>query len=193
MPENIRKQIARAIQLIDPLDQEECTHQERALQWLASGAEIFRIKKPATPDTHLVSYFLPIDEKEKKLLLVHHKNADMWLPPGGHVDPGEHPKDTVSREMQEELFSTAQFIIDHPTFITITKTRNDPKPHTDVTLWYLVSGDVNKEYSFDPREFYEICWFPIENLPTERIEPHLFRFINKLGSMAMGSYTNCKN
>ncbi|MEE3919135.1 NUDIX domain-containing protein [Micromonospora sp. BRA006-A] len=27
----------------------------------------------------------------------------MWLPSGGHVEPGEHPADTVRRELREEL------------------------------------------------------------------------------------------
>ena len=37
------------------------------------------------------------------VLLVNHINAGLWLPPGGHVEPDEHPAQTASREALEEL------------------------------------------------------------------------------------------
>ncbi|MFI5343447.1 MAG: NUDIX domain-containing protein [Chlamydiales bacterium] len=35
--------------------------------------------------------------------LVDHKKANLWLPAGGHVEPNEHPRETVKREILEEL------------------------------------------------------------------------------------------
>ena len=46
--------------------------------------------KPATPPKHLVSYVVPTDPETGDILLVDHRNAQLWIPPGGHVDPGEH-------------------------------------------------------------------------------------------------------
>jgi 8-oxo-dGTP pyrophosphatase MutT (NUDIX family) len=40
--------------------------------------------------------------KENKLLMVFHKKFQKWLPPGGHVDPGELPFETALREALEE-------------------------------------------------------------------------------------------
>ena len=37
------------------------------------------------------------------VLLVDHRMAQLWLPNGGHVEPGEHPRDTVVRELKEEI------------------------------------------------------------------------------------------
>jgi len=53
--------------------------------WIDSGAQIFRLMKPETPDPHLVAYFLLLDPAQKKVLLVDHKKAGLWLPSGGHV------------------------------------------------------------------------------------------------------------
>lgn len=39
-----------------------------------------------------MSYFLVASDTQ--VLLVDHKNAQLWLPTGGHVEPGEHPRDT---------------------------------------------------------------------------------------------------
>ena len=37
-----------------------------------------------------------------KILLVHHKKLNMWLPPGGHIEKGELPSECVIREVKEE-------------------------------------------------------------------------------------------
>jgi len=160
-------------------DELEKDQTQDILKWLTSGSEIFRIKKPATPRKHLVSYFVPFDVNKKKLLLTHHKKSNLWLPPGGHVEPNEDPRDTAIREMKEELDAEAQFIFQSPFFVTVSDTVNDLNPHTDVSLWFLVHGDSTKEYNFDPREFYTVKWFDLRNLP-EKQEPHLTRFIAKL-------------
>ena len=97
----MRVAIAKEVESINPADSLEEEHQEDVLMWINSGAELFRLKKPDTPPKHLVSYFVVIDGDY--VLLVDHKNAQLWLPSGGHVDPEEHPRDTVIREAYEEL------------------------------------------------------------------------------------------
>ena len=89
----MRSRIRREVECIKPLDQMERQHQEDTLAWINSGAELCRLEKPARPPKHLVSYFVLIDADN--YLLVHHRNAQLWLPSGGHVDPGEHPRETV--------------------------------------------------------------------------------------------------
>ncbi len=42
------------------------------------------------------------DGNPKKVLLGLHKKLRCWLPPGGHIDPGETPIDCVIRETMEE-------------------------------------------------------------------------------------------
>src|SRR5215203_4474205 len=98
---DMRAAIRSELESIHPLDALEVKHQSEALAWVDSGAPLFRTAKPATPPKHLVSYFAVVDGEG--ILLVDHKNAQLWLPPGGHVEEGEHPRATVAREVREEL------------------------------------------------------------------------------------------
>jgi hypothetical protein len=52
-------------------------------------ADIYRLRKPEVPRQHLVAYFALVDVEAETLLLVDHINARLWLPTGGHVEPGE--------------------------------------------------------------------------------------------------------
>ena len=97
----IRELIRTELAAIEPLDALEAEHLADALAWVDSGVDLFRVAKPATPPKHLVSYFAVVDADQ--ILLVDHKNARLWLPAGGHVELGEHPRATVVRELEEEL------------------------------------------------------------------------------------------
>lgn len=173
-------EIHQIISTIRPLDHLEEQHIRFALDWIESGREIFRIKKPATPDTHLVSYFVIVSPEMDRILLVDHKKAELWLPLGGHVDPGENPKETVRREAKEELGIDAEFLFDEPLLLTVTKTVGNVAKHTDVSLWYLLKGDPSQVLDYDPNEFHQIRWFGIDEIPFEKSDPHMKRFIEKM-------------
>ncbi len=176
----MRDTIYDIISKMDPCDEMEQQHQSFVLNWIKSGSEIFRLQEPAVPPVHLVAYFIPYDERADKVLLVDHKKAKLWLPPGGHVELNEHPKDTVIREMQEELAAEAVFVEEKPIFLTARETQNDLHPHTDVSLWYLLRGDSRQQYQFDENEFHQIKWFDVEQVPFEKSDPHLNRFFKKI-------------
>lgn len=105
--------LVRAIQPCDPL---EAAHLQQTLVWIASGTPLCRTAKPATPPQHLVAYFALFDPVQQKLLLTDHRNADLWLPNGGHVEVDEHPHTTVVRELGEELGLDAHFLWPDPFF-----------------------------------------------------------------------------
>ncbi len=73
------------------------------MAWIASGVQIFRTAKPDVPPKHLVAYFALVDPAPRSMLLVDHRNAGLWLPTGGHVEPDEDLAATVTREAREEL------------------------------------------------------------------------------------------
>lgn len=176
----MRTEIKSLASKIQPLDEEEAAHIAFVKEWIDSGAEIFRIAKPATPDPHLVAYFLLIDQDEQRLLLVEHKKANLWLPAGGHVELNEHPKETVAREILEELGIQADFLLEKPFFLTVTKTTGDKGKHTDVSLWYILRSSMRTPFQYDEREFHSIRWFAPNEIPISQSDPHMSRLVQKL-------------
>jgi 8-oxo-dGTP diphosphatase len=163
-----------------PHDLLEQTHLEFTKNWVESGIGLFRIEKPATPSPHLVSYFLLTDLTTNEVLLVDHRKALCWLPTGGHVEPGEHPRTTVERECLEELGIEATFLFESPLFLTVTETGGLTPGHTDVSLWYILTGDSSAKLQFDREEFADVRWFRPDEIPYKRADPHLLRCLQKL-------------
>ena len=176
----MRAAIRAEVESIDPLDALELDHRSEVLAWIDSGTPLCRTAKPATPPQHLVSYFAVVDEEN--ILLVDHKNARLWLPPGGHVEEGEHPRDTVAREIREELGFVPSHEIAAPLMLTCTKTVGVSSGHTDVSLWYVVNAKRSQAMNYDEQEFNGIHWFAFSEAPLQRSDPHLERFIRKLRS-----------
>lgn len=180
-----RDAVMRLLDGIVPWDEVERTHLARAREWAGSGAPLYRVRKPDVPPMHLVCYFVVCDETRDRLLLVAHRKAGLWLPAGGHVEPGENPWDTVVRECREELHIDAvpsAVAGRRPFFLTVTETRGQGR-HTDVSLWYVLSVDAESVTTFDEREFAEITWLtPAEVLaePVGTLDPHMHRFTRKL-------------
>ncbi len=168
-----------------PWDEQEREHIAAAVEWVASGAPLYRTRKPDVPLMHLVSYFVVLDEARSELLLVAHRTAGLWLPSGGHVEPMEDPWDTVTRECREELRVEAvpsTVSGTRPFFLTITRTRGQGR-HTDVSLWYVVQSNVDGITSFDEEEFEAIKWLSAQRILTEPVntlDPHMHRFTRKL-------------
>ena len=179
------KQILADISALAAFDEVEQAHKEDILEWIASGAELFRIKKPDTPPKHLVSYFVLVDPEHKSILLVDHIKAQLWLPTGGHVLKNEHPVSAVKRESLEELNQKAVFLHNNtsPFFATVTTTGGLTPGHIDVSLWYLLRGNVHAFINFDRAEFGDIEWFTFDEiLESDPVifDPHLQRFTRKL-------------
>jgi 8-oxo-dGTP diphosphatase len=174
----MRLQIREEISSITPIDALEQSDIDATLAWIDSGAQLFRLAKPATPPRHLVSYFVVHDGGH--VLLADHRNAQLWLPTGGHVDDGEHPRTTVERELQEELGFAAPHPVAPPLFLTASMTVGLTAGHTDVSLWYVIKTERSQEITFDEREFVSVRWFAFDEVPLDRCDPHMGRFLTKL-------------
>lgn len=174
MTETVRAELTA----IEPLDELEAEHIVDAIAWVESGVELCRIAKPATPPKHLVSYFAVVDGGY--ILLVDHRNAQLWLPTGGHVEPGEHPRQTVLRELDEELGLVPAHPVGSPLMVTCTTTVGLTAGHVDVSLWYAVHASRSQPLVFDQQEFCAVQWFRLDDVPFERSDPHMRRFIAKL-------------
>ena len=170
--------IRSEIESIVPLDLIEEEHRADALAWVDSGAQLFRLEKPALPPKHLVSYFAVVDPCG--MLLVEHISAGRWLPTGGHVEVGEHPRETVARELFEELGFAPKGEVGPPLLITCTETVGVSARHTDVSLWYVVSADRSQILKYDKSEFNSVRWFDFAEIPFAQSDPHMGRFVEKL-------------
>lgn len=175
---------------IDPLDSTETEHRARVLDWIDSGAPLWRTAKPATPPMHLVSYAVVVDPTADHVLLVDHRLAGLWLPTGGHIEPGEHPAVTARRELDEELGIQPDphpAHRDRPVLVTVTTTVGLHAGHDDVSLWFAFSAPTDAPIRPDPGEFADTRWWPIDQVshrPGTRFDPHLPRFLAKLAGAA---------
>jgi 8-oxo-dGTP diphosphatase len=188
MPTALKSMITALVSDIELTDDLGRKHTRDVLSWLAGTDDIFRRARPLTPSPHLVSYFLLVDRLAGRVLLCDHRLSGLWLPTGGHVEPGEHPLDTVRREAVEELGVTAQpdpEFGDRPFFLTMTETVGPPATrHVDVTLWFALAGSIGQALHPDPREFDQVRWWTVAELRQaglDRFEPHLLRALDALG------------
>ncbi|WP_433354226.1 NUDIX domain-containing protein [Microtetraspora malaysiensis] len=178
----LRVRLTRQVEGIAPWDDQESVHATAVVKWIASRAPLYRVRKPNVPDPHLVSYFVVLNKREE-LLLVAHRNAGLWLPSGGHVEPGEDPWETVARECQEELHIPATphpLAGDRPFFITTARTRGEGS-HVDVSLWYVLEAETVTTY--DRQEFDGVRWVTLPQIldePADVLDPHMHRFTRKL-------------
>lgn len=51
---------------------------------------------------HFTATGYTVNKSRTKMLLVHHKGLDKWLPPGGHIEDNEVPHEAAIREVYEE-------------------------------------------------------------------------------------------
>ena len=79
----------------------------------------------------------------EKVLLVHNKKLDLWLPVGGHIEKDETPDDALLREVKEE---TGLELIGEPKLIAAQDILRDSGRHI-VRLTYV--GEVEGEVRLD--------------------------------------------
>jgi 8-oxo-dGTP pyrophosphatase MutT (NUDIX family) len=175
---------------LQPFDSLEARHRRESLAWLRHTDDVFRRVRPRTPSPHLVAYFLPHDDLDGSVLLVDHIKAGLWLPPGGHVEPGEHPVETVRREVVEELGVPAVFLPqlgERPLFLTVTDTVSTlEQRHTDVSLWFVLASNRDQVFTPDPGEFREVRWWTpqeVSDADPATLDPHMGRMIAKLATL----------
>lgn len=111
--------------------------------------------------SHYCSFFLPYDRTHNKIYLCHHKKANDYIPPGGHIEPGETPSDAAVREMKEELkvdIKKSQLEAWNLSVKEINRPELGCMAHYDV--WHLVN--INEQiFEYDHREYHDAGWFNI--------------------------------
>jgi 8-oxo-dGTP diphosphatase len=180
------------IEALVPLDELESEHRREASRWLDSTVDLYRRRSsPVEPRQHLVSYFLVVDTTERLILLGDHLKSGLWLPSGGHVEPGEDPVETVRRECLEELAIEARFhpaLGPAPLFITVTDTLG-ADPHRDVSLWFVLETSASSPLHPDPSEYRAVRWWSVSEIRSAAptlFDPHMHRMLDKVETTVWG-------
>lgn len=126
---------------------------------LKNGSQV-HTKKEGNP-RHYCSFFLPYDQAAGKIYLGHHIKADDWIPPGGHIEPGETPSDTAVREMHEELDVVITKAMLTPFTLSVKPIgRPETGCLTHYDVWHLVNIQV-QDFNYLKSEYHDAGWFTI--------------------------------
>ncbi|MCR4263346.1 MAG: NUDIX hydrolase [Candidatus Roizmanbacteria bacterium] len=114
------------------------------------------------PDDHFSTFFIPFVEKKNLIFLGDHIKSGVWLVPGGHIDSGEGPVETVVREIDEELDlhikeADVEFF---DLSITDISSPYPCKRHYD--LWYLLRLEKPVVFNYTKKEFKAAQWMSVE-------------------------------
>lgn len=102
-----------------------------------------------------VGVFPIIFDEQNRVLLAHRTDHDVWNCPGGGMDSGETPDQTVLRELKEEVCVEAEIV----RFAGVY-----PKNHVDEIVFSFVCKITGGELACTS-EADQIEWFAFEDLP----------------------------
>ena len=108
--------------------------------------------------------------KEHKLLIVHNKVIGKWQVPGGLCEPNEAIKDTVQRELKEELGLELQAtdlisVYSEPTWINEYPNGDKVK---QLIFFFKMEGDVG-EIVLQKNELSEFKFITQEEIPDNTV------------------------
>ena len=134
---------------------------------------VLRLRERVGHDLLWLSGATAVVLAQGRVLLVRRADDGRWAPVSGVVDPGEHPEDTVVREVLEEAGVTCE--VEGLAWVNVTEPirypNGDLSQYLDLTYrcrW--VSGEP---YAADD-ESLEAGWFALDALPP-MVEPDLER------------------
>ncbi len=119
---------------------------------------------------HVFQSAAAIVKKDNKILLVKRRRdpyKNTWMFPAGFVKFGEHPEETIKREVEEEtnlkVLSTKLF--------NIAQSIDDPRAPGHLIFEYLatVKGKIKNS---DKEENIDIGWFDLKNSPEIGWQQH---------------------
>lgn len=122
----------------------------------------------------VVSAFIVFQEK---VLLIHHKRYDRWLPIGGHIELDEDPEQALYREIKEECGLEVEILatkpdIAHPgvkpiltpNFVDVHEISETHKH----TAFVYFAKSTNDQVVLHEQEHYEYAWLSESELEDKK-------------------------
>jgi 8-oxo-dGTP pyrophosphatase MutT (NUDIX family) len=116
--------------------------------------------------------------RDRKVLLIHHRKLDKWLPLGGHIELNEDPEQAALREAREESGFEVELIGERPPttspgtralitprFLDIHRI-TDTHEHIGMIYW---ARPKQGAMTLAPAEHHDIRWCTAEDL--EQLQP----------------------
>lgn len=146
-----------------------------------------------------------MNPEETKLLMVFHRKLNVWVIPGGHLEPNEYPHEGALREIKEETgieakildsseikckFSAKEAQIPTPYLILseFIPTKGDKEAHIHIDLIYLAVAD-EKEVVKQEDEVEDVKWMTWE----EVLESNTFESIKEFARKRVGENERTQN
>ncbi len=119
--------------------------------------------------------------ENNKVLLVHHNGFDKWVPPGGHIEPGDTFASAAAREVKEETGLEVEVISSQPNlnlddklaiaeavpFYVDVEYEFKPTPAIVQLFWMRrKSGTKDVDLMAQIEEVSDVAWFNAEQLKT---------------------------
>ena len=115
---------------------------------------------------------------EDKILLIHHKKLDLWLPVGGHIEENETPDDALLREIKEEVGLDVEILGKSELPVTGATKRALAIPfdvnvhnvgdHDHCALFYICKA-LNPENLKINKELKDFEWFTKDDLDKKHV------------------------
>lgn len=125
-----------------------------------------------------------------KVLLLWHEKLQMWLPPGGHVEPNELPDEAALREVLEET-GIAVELLSQPALPSIPGPRQLARPegiqleqigpnheHIDLVYFARPSDSDCAEPTID-REVKQVGWYSLTEATALPLTEEIRTWIGK--------------
>ncbi len=158
------KYLVRTIVLVhEPLDQIEA---EAKRQFLL---QFDQLALPFDRDASLIHVTASAIVTSRLGILLHfHKRLQTWLPPGGHIEPGEMPWSAALREAMEETGLYLEFVSNEsPPSLLHIDVHTAADNHTHLDLRFLLTSGDKFDPDPNPGESRIVGWFSISEAITK--------------------------
>jgi 8-oxo-dGTP pyrophosphatase MutT (NUDIX family) len=142
----------------EPADAKEDADRRAMLAFLDGLPQPFSREQDGA---HFTASALVIDE-HARTALVHHRKLDIWVQPGGHLDPADATAgDAALREVREELGLDGTLVADTPLHLDIHEipAREDMGAHLHLDIRFLVAAGGELALS---DESHEVRWVSLD-------------------------------